>query len=139
MSSSIPNYEIHLLYDGSTITTRLYHIMSQQLHKTAIKEYIKKKSGWTNRDFSQVNWDAHDMAFKQLTRGNQIMVAKLIYNIVNTNKQNHQFYGKSSFCRKSSYQHSTGSSKCSNSWYAPVDCCPTRRANKCQFFDSRIP
>lgn len=72
--------------------------MSQQLHRTAIKEYIKKKSGWTNRVFSQVNGDAYDMAFKQLTRGNQIMVAKLIYNIVNTNKQNHQFCGKSSLC-----------------------------------------
>ncbi len=29
---------------------------------------------------------------------NQIMVVKLIHYIVNTNKQNHQFYGKSQLC-----------------------------------------
>jgi hypothetical protein len=49
----------------------------------------------TDREFSQVNWDAHGKAFTSLTRGNQIMVAKLIHNIVNTNQQNSIFYGKS--------------------------------------------
>jgi hypothetical protein len=98
MPSPVPNYAVQLVYEGSTITSRLYHIMSQQLHRKAITDYIKKKSVWTDRIFLQVNWDAHEMAFNQLTHSNQIMVAKLIHNVVNTNIQNHKFYGKSPLC-----------------------------------------
>jgi hypothetical protein len=72
--------------------------MSQELHRTEIIAYVKKKSKWTDREFTQVNWDAHGKAFKSLTTGNQIMVAKLIHNIVNTNQQNNQLYGKSPLC-----------------------------------------
>lgn len=72
--------------------------MSQQRHRAVLKDYIKKKSGWTEDVFSQVDWDAHETAFKQLTRGNKIMVAKLIHKLVNTNKQNQLFYGKSPLC-----------------------------------------
>jgi hypothetical protein len=34
----------------------------------------------------------------QLSKNNQIMVAKLAHNLVNTNSQNAQFYGKSPLC-----------------------------------------
>ncbi len=38
------------------------------------------------------------MAFKGLTRNGKIMVAKLIHKLINTNQQNHKFYGKSALC-----------------------------------------
>ncbi len=98
MPKLLPNYAIQLQYEGSIITTRLYSIMSQELHRKAIIDYVKKKSEWTDREFSQVNWDAHGKAFTSLNRGNQIMVAKLIHHIANTNQQNSFFYGKSPTC-----------------------------------------
>ena len=55
MPSCISNYAVQLMHDGSTITKRLYQIMSQQLHRAALKDYIKKRSGWTEGVFSQVD------------------------------------------------------------------------------------
>ena len=48
--------------------------------------------------FQSIHWDAHERAFKSHTRTNQIMIAKIIHNLVNTNYQNHKFYGKSPLC-----------------------------------------
>jgi hypothetical protein len=127
MPSPIPNYAVQLLYDGSTITTCLYQIMSQQFHRKKIYR-LHQKEEWLDR---QVNWNAHVMAFKQLTRDSQILVAKLNrtpgQGSIGTTNQSH------------SHQHSIGGRKCSDSWHAPMDHCPTKRTHKSHGFDSRIP
>ena len=94
----IPGYSIRLLHDGSTITTNLYSTMSIALHRTSFITYLKSKHGWTDRTFELIHWDAHESAFKALPRNSRTMVAKLIHKVINTNQQNHKFYGKSPLC-----------------------------------------
>jgi hypothetical protein len=43
-------------------------------------------------------WDSHELAFTQLSHPNQVMVRKLQHNLVNTNSQNAEYYGKSPCC-----------------------------------------
>jgi hypothetical protein len=57
-----------------------------------------RKSGWDKRIFDLVQWDAHEKAFKRLPRFHQHSTSKLLHNLVNTNQQNHLFYGTSSLC-----------------------------------------
>ena len=72
--------------------------MSSELHQQQIIDYVKKRSNWNDITFQQVHWDAHESAFTSLSRNNQVMVAKLIHNLANTNAQNAKFYGKSPSC-----------------------------------------
>jgi hypothetical protein len=98
MSCSLPNYAIRLIHDGSIIMTKLYYTMSVPLHRKNLIEYLKKRHGWSEVAFNSIHWDAHEFAFKRQPRHTQIMVAKLIHKLVNTNQQNHRFYGKSPLC-----------------------------------------
>jgi hypothetical protein len=50
------------------------------------------------RTFNLVNWDAHETAFRRLTRSRQITTAKLIHNLANTNRQNFLYYQTSPNC-----------------------------------------
>jgi hypothetical protein len=93
-----PNYKVRLLYDGSKITTKLYHIISTSLHTPLLRDHIKKKTGWTDYEFNLVDWDNHERAFSRLTRGNKISIAKLIHQLVNTNRQNSLYYGTTKLC-----------------------------------------
>ncbi len=83
---SLPNYAIRLIHDGSTIMTKLYHTMSVALHRNNLVTYLKKKHGWSDATFNTIHWDAHELAFKRQPRHTQIMVAKLIHKLVNTNQ-----------------------------------------------------
>jgi hypothetical protein len=98
MPCPAPAYAIQLIYDNSLITTKLYKTMASELHRKRIVDRIKQKSQWDDTTFRQVNWDAHETAFTRLSRSQQVMVAKLQHNLVNTNSQNAHFYGKSSMC-----------------------------------------
>ncbi len=59
-----PNYTIWLLYDRSTITTKLYHILSMALHQKDLISYHNKKSDRTDSVFNIIQWDADEWAFK---------------------------------------------------------------------------
>jgi hypothetical protein len=72
--------------------------MSVAFHRNNLITYLKKKHGWSDVAFNTIHWDAHELAFKRQPRHTQIMVAKLIHKLVNTNQQNHCFYGKSPLC-----------------------------------------
>jgi len=56
------------------------------------------KTGWDKRIFDLVHWDAHEKAFKRLPRFRQHSTSKIFHKLVNTNRQNHLFYGTSSLC-----------------------------------------
>jgi hypothetical protein len=85
-------------YEGSTITNKLRLLMAQALHRDTIISHILKKTKWTNRTFQLIHWDAHELAFKRLSRSRQITTAKLIHELVNTNVQNQRYYNKSPIC-----------------------------------------
>jgi hypothetical protein len=57
-----------------------------------------RKSRWSRRVFDMVHWNAHERAFCRLPRYSQHSTAKLIHGLVNTNKQNHMYYGQSFLC-----------------------------------------
>ncbi len=54
------------------------------------------------------HWDAHELAFKGLSRNSKNMVAKLIHKLINTNRQNHKFYGKSALSPSCQPQRNAG-------------------------------
>jgi hypothetical protein len=92
MPCPLPGYAIRLLHDSSTITNKLYKIMPKALHRPKFISYLKLKNNWIESTFQGVHWDAHERAFTSHTRNNQIMIAKLIYKLVNINLMNHKFY-----------------------------------------------
>jgi hypothetical protein len=98
MPCPLPGYATRLVYDGSTITNKLYKTMLKALHRPKFISYLKQKNNWTDSTFHSIHWDAHEHAFISHTRNNQIMIAKIIHKLVNTNYQNHKFYGKSPLC-----------------------------------------
>jgi hypothetical protein len=78
-----PGYRVRLLYDSSTITTKIKSVLVTSMHEDNIVAHILKKSRWTRRVFDKVHWDAHERAFSRLPR---------------PSKQNHLYYGQSSMC-----------------------------------------
>jgi hypothetical protein len=98
MPCPLPGYAIRLIHDGSTITNKLYKIMSRALHESKLISFLKLKNNWSDNTFQRIHWDAHERAFTSLSRNNQIMTAKLVHKLVNTNVQNQLFYGRSPLC-----------------------------------------
>jgi hypothetical protein len=93
-----PTYAVQLLYEGSVITSKLYHTMSTSLHTNLLIAHIMKKSKWSHRIFDMVDWDSHSLAFHRLSCQRKISTAKLIHQLLNTNRQNHIYYGDSPTC-----------------------------------------
>ncbi len=104
-----PNYGAQILYEGSTITNRLHPLMAQSLHRQALISHIIKRNRWEERTFQMIHWDAHEMAFKHLTRSRQLSTATLKNELANTNVQNHKYYNKSQKCSCCSTMDQTSS------------------------------
>jgi hypothetical protein len=92
-----PDFKVWLLFDSSVATSKIKQITRDGLHNTPIMDHIKK-AGWTPQIFASIHWDAHERAFKQLPRFYQYSTAKLCHGLVNTNHQNHLYYGQSPLC-----------------------------------------
>jgi hypothetical protein len=45
-----------------------------------------------------IDWDSHGLAFRRLSRQRKISTAKLIHQLINTNRQNNLYYGDSTTC-----------------------------------------
>jgi hypothetical protein len=61
-------------------------------------DHIIRKAGWTPQIFASIHWDAYKCAFKWLPRFYHYSTAKLCHGLVNTNHQNHLYYGQSPLC-----------------------------------------
>jgi len=72
--------------------------MVDSLHSGPIESHIMRKANWSPQVFRKVHWDAHERAFRRLHRYAQHSTAKLVHGLVNTNRQNHLYYGHSSLC-----------------------------------------
>jgi hypothetical protein len=57
-----------------------------------------KKSKLPRRIFDMINWEAHSLAFRRLSRQQKISTAKIVHQLINTNRQNHIYYNDSPLC-----------------------------------------
>jgi hypothetical protein len=55
-----------MFYDGTVITSKYYHILSQATHEQRIKTYIKWKAKRSDLKITKVDWNSHECAFKHL-------------------------------------------------------------------------
>jgi len=75
-------------------------------------------------DISKSNWDTHECAFHRLPCYSQHSTSKMIHRLVNTNQQNHMYYGKSPLCPICNQEEET---------LRPVFSCPSLEAvQQCQ-------
>jgi hypothetical protein len=66
-----------------------------------------------------IDWAAHEVSFKRLTRNGKIHTAKLIHQLVNTNIQNQLYFGTSPLCPCCLSAEET---------FSPNTCCPAPSA-----------
>lgn len=92
------NLKVCLLYQKSVITSRLYSVLSKELHDNLLQKYVLKKTKWEVATFNKVDWDAHESAFNRLPRCLTITTAKLIHNLANTNRQKILYYKSCALC-----------------------------------------
>jgi len=83
----LPGFKVRLLYDKSVITSKFYRTLANIKYDLELKTYILRKINWPPPTFDKIDWPAHQKAFNYLTKYQQISVAKLIHNLVNTNRQ----------------------------------------------------
>jgi hypothetical protein len=93
-----PGYKIRLLKDNKVISSKYFTTISQGRHERHLQEYILRRTKWSWGELNKIDWDSHEKAFKHLTRHQQIITAKLIHNLVNTNRQNFLYYQTSPLC-----------------------------------------
>lgn len=91
-----PNYKVHILYDNSIITSKLYRTLFTHLHIDKLRVHVIKKATWSPSTFDLINWSAHGSAFDHVTSTQQ--TAKIIHQLINTNRQNHLYYKTSPNC-----------------------------------------
>lgn len=116
-----PGYRLRKLHDYFTITSKLYTIFSNKLHRKSLISHLLKKTKWTKHTFDLVNWDAHSQAFNKLTRSAHLSTGKIIHNLTNTNWQNHLYYDTSSTCPCCNLEEET---------FQHVLTCPSDQASK---------
>ena len=93
-----PGYKVRLLQDNIVVTSKLYTILIRNLHDKLLEKHLLRKTGWTLHTFHLVAWEAHERAFHRLPRFSHHYTSKLLHGLVNKNKQNNLYYGKSSLC-----------------------------------------
>jgi hypothetical protein len=93
-----PGYRIRLLLHDKSITSKFSSIIIQARQDSLLKSYILKKTKWSELEFNKVDWPSHERAFRKLTHHLQISAAKLLHNLVNTNRQNYFYYQQSPLC-----------------------------------------
>ncbi len=93
-----PDYRARLVVDKSVVTSKLNLTIYTAVHEHNIIQHILKKTNWTQAQFSSVNFNAFEQAYKRLSRQQRISTSKLIFTLANTNRQNNLYYGSSSLC-----------------------------------------
>jgi hypothetical protein len=93
-----PSYEISVLFDGSTLTSKLQQFISSQLYSKSLQDTICKNENWTCETFQLVDWNAYQKAFTSASRSHRISLCKISHRLVNTNSQNKKYYNKPDIC-----------------------------------------
>lgn len=58
-----PSSEISILYDNSTITSKMNTILKQELYKKSLQDTICKTENWNVQTFHKVDWISYGRAF----------------------------------------------------------------------------
>eukprot|EP00957_Ditylum_brightwellii_P197184 15023146-Ditylum_brightwellii.AAC.1 len=69
--SVLPYQKATLTVNNVVVTSKMQEIFQDASTCSNLKCYIKKKTGWTEDDFQEVNWKAHSDAFKSLILKNK--------------------------------------------------------------------
>jgi hypothetical protein len=93
-----PHNDILLYHEGRPLVSKIALIIKCALYSTAIRHTICKQENWTEVQFSSVDWPAHEVAYWLAWSCTRITYTKLSHKLLNTNVQNHRFYGKSHQC-----------------------------------------
>jgi len=95
---SPPHCKVHLTYNNKPLVTRIRSIIRNDLYSSTIQETICKQEAWSAVTFTQIDWQAHEYAFKTSWTCKRFMYTKLVHNLLNTNVQNRRYYGTSDLC-----------------------------------------
>jgi hypothetical protein len=93
-----PHNAVSLRFEGKPLLTQIRKTLRCALYRTSICTTICKQEGWSIHQFNQVDWTAHELAFQQTWSSKRITYTKLAHALLNTNVQNHKYYGKSALC-----------------------------------------
>ncbi len=93
-----PSAEISILFNGSTLTSKISSFLRDQLTSGPLQSMICKAENWTSNEFLKVDWESYKKALQQSSRSHRMNLVKLSHNLGNTNSQNKKYYGKSDIC-----------------------------------------
>jgi hypothetical protein len=83
---------------GSKITSRMKERLTQQLLDGDLRAYLEKKEQWSTQHFESIDWKNYSSAFKRLSKGRQIAVARATHNLWHTRTRHQQYFGYSKPC-----------------------------------------
>jgi hypothetical protein len=93
-----PSYEVSIIYNGASITSRLAYYISHALYSKALQDNICKNEGWHLQTFNKVDWKAYQKALQATTRSHKISLIKISHKLLNTNHQNKKYYDTPDTC-----------------------------------------
>lgn len=93
-----PDYRVRLIHDGSVVTSKLSTLLVTARHNKDFEDHIIKKTQWTKHIFQMVHWDGHEQAFIRLPQFQHHSTDKVVHSLLNTNCQNHLYYGAPNTC-----------------------------------------
>ncbi len=93
-----PSYEVSILFDNCTLTSKLPSTLREQLYTTPLINTICKTENWSIDTFQKVNWTSYGSAFSSQPWCHRISITKLKHKSLNSNYQNKKYYGKSDTC-----------------------------------------
>ncbi len=93
-----PSSEIFILFDNSTLTSKLSTFLREQLTTTQLQATICTSEEWKESTFNKVDWESYGKALKQASRCHRISLIILSHKLCNTNHQNKKYYGNPDTC-----------------------------------------
>jgi hypothetical protein len=93
-----PSQEVSIQFENYTLTKGLVTQAKFNFGAMSLQNTIMKQARWDDSTFHGVDWAAYDKAFSRLTKSRQMSIAKISHGLLNTNYQNHKYYGTSSMC-----------------------------------------
>jgi len=76
-----------LISEGAIVTSKLRKTIYHNMFASGLKETIQKHTGWSDRQFTSVDWDAHDIVFRSYSKSKRIGVCKSIHGLWHTGAQ----------------------------------------------------
>jgi hypothetical protein len=93
-----PTNPVSIYYPKSPFVNNVASTIRQALHEEAICLTICKQEKWDKSQLQMVDWQAMEAAFHQTWSCKRLSFTKLSHKLLNTNAQNHKFYGKPATC-----------------------------------------